>query len=73
MLPSFPQLSWRKQECVWGVGKEDLILRQVALEGPEDSQGTSSRQVDVARGEIRHPDVVKRWRLYYFNSSADSS
>lgn len=41
---------------VWGDGREeDLTLRQVACEGPEDNQGTSSGQVDMARGAVLAP------------------
>lgn len=46
----------REQECVWGTGREeDLILRQVAFEEPEDNQGTSTWQANMARGEVRAP------------------
>lgn len=38
---------------------------KVAIEGSEDKQGTSTRQVDRARARSRHPDVAKRGRLLF--------
>lgn len=60
MLPRCSQLSWRKQEeCMGGGGRterdEDLILRQVTFEEPEDNQGISTEQEVMARGEVRAP------------------
>lgn len=64
MLPRCLQLSWGNRSAFGGGGKISFGDK-VAIEGSEDKQGTSTRQVDRARARSRHPDVAKRGRLLF--------